>query len=439
MSENIEPTVNEIFIQAVQFHQKNRLENAKELYLKILKKNPNFVSAYNNLGLIFKSIHEIEKAKNCFEKAIKIDPKFFMAHNNLGVLFKDSGEIEKAKNCYEKAIEINSKFSDAYNNLGVVLTNLGKSQEAINNYCAALKFNSKHKDAQLNIITDLTFFTPDKTQNNDNLLIIVNNELRNINNNVIFEKLLKPEYLSEFFEKSNNVVKKIKENIDDLKYLETQAFRRNSIDLNCERHHKVFNKSNIIPKFCFSCFKIQIEPKNVLELLKLFFIFDGLKLSNNNWRKCTIELRKEIPGTYKGFIYCSSMDETNKILNDITPILKRFINYKVSIKRGCSEFYKPFPDFKQINDNESNYMNYNNQWMKIEEEDNKNSSVRKIFKETIPGLSISDFLIIRNWLSFAKSIDDLSYKYITLEPLNTESIFNLLFDQLEFRKKQFLC
>ena len=439
MSEIIEPTVNEIFIQAVQFHQKNRLENAKELYIKILKKNPNFVSAHNNLGLVFKSIHETEKAKDCFEKAIEIDPKFFMAHNNLGVLFKDSGEIEKAKNCYEKAIEINSKFSDAYNNLGVVLTNLGKSQEAINNYCTALKFNSKHKDAQLNIITDLTFFTPDKSQNTNNLLILVNNELRNINNDVIFENLLKPESLSDFFEKSNNVVNRIKENIDDLNYLETQAFRRNSINLNCERHHKVFNKSNIIPKFCFSCFKIQIEPKNVLELLKLFFIFDGLKLSNNNWRKCTIALRKEIPGTYKGFIYCSSMDETNKILNDITPILKRFINYKVSIKRGCSEFYKPFPDFKQTNNNESNYMNYNNQWMKIEEEDDKNSSERKIFKKTIPGLSISDFLIIRNWLSFAKIIDDFSYKYITLEPPNTESIFNLLFDQLEFRKKQFLC
>ena len=216
MSEIIEPTVNEIFIQAVQFHQKNRLENAKELYIKILKKNPNFVSAHNNLGLVFKSIHETEKAKDCFEKAIDIDPKFFMAHNNWGVLFKDSGEIEKAKNCYEKAIEINSKFSDAYNNLGVVLTNLGKSQEAINNYCTALKFNSKHKDAQLNIITDLTFFTPDKSQNTNNLLILVNNELRNINNDVIFENLLKPESLSDFFEKSNNVVNRIKENIDDL-------------------------------------------------------------------------------------------------------------------------------------------------------------------------------------------------------------------------------
>ena len=74
-------------------------------------------------------------------------------------------------------------------------------------------------------------------------------------------------------------------------FYETQIFRRNSINLNCERHHKAFNEFNIIPKFCFSCFKVQIEPKNILELFKLFFIFDKLELPKNNTRKCTVELR----------------------------------------------------------------------------------------------------------------------------------------------------
>ncbi len=440
MSKYIEPNLTEKFLQAVQLHQKNELEKAKKIYIEILNKDPNFVSAHNNLGLIFKSIDKIKNAKICFEKTIKINPRFFMAYNNLGVLYKDLGEIEKAKHFYEKALEINPKFSDAYNNLGVVLTSLGKSQEAIDKYCTALKFNSRHRDAQLNIITDLTFFIPNKNKNNDNSIIIINEELRNINKNFIFEDLLKPNYLSNFFEKSNRAVNKIKNDINDLRFSETQTFRRNSSNLNCERHHDVFNKSSIIPKFCFSCFKIQIEPKNVFELLKLFFIFDGLKLHRNNWRKCTIELRKEIPGTYKGFIYCSSLKETNKILSDITPILKKFINYKVSIKRGCSEFYKPFPDFKQIDKKEPNYMEYNSMWNKIEENYNtKNSAVKKILKETISGLNISDFLTIKNWLSYAQIIEDLSYKEISPEVPNSKLILGLISNQLDFRKKQFLC
>ena len=64
----------------------------------------------------------------------------------------------------------------------------------------------------------------------------------------------------------------------------------------------------------------------MLDLFKLFLIFDSLKLQNNNTRKCLIELRPNISGTYKGLIYCSSMEEVNKILKDITPILKKIID-----------------------------------------------------------------------------------------------------------------
>ena len=64
-----------------------------------------------------------------------------------------------------------------------------------------------------------------------------------------------------------------------------QIYRKNSIDLGCYRHKGIFNEFNIIPKFCFSCFKIQIEPKNVMELFKLhlyklrypYFYLDGFQ------------------------------------------------------------------------------------------------------------------------------------------------------------------
>ncbi len=36
-----------------------------------------------------------------------------------------------------------------------------------------------------------------------------------------------------------------------------------------------------------------------------------------------IEIRPEVQGTYKGFIYCSSFDEAEIILDDISPILKK--------------------------------------------------------------------------------------------------------------------
>ena len=69
---------------------------------------------------------------------------------------------------------------------------------------------------------------------------------------------------------SIKILNQISINIDKLNFTETQSYRRNTLDLNCDYHHKVFYHSNIIPKFCFSCFKIQIRqvpsPKGKIQL-----------------------------------------------------------------------------------------------------------------------------------------------------------------------------
>ena len=108
--------------------------------------------------------------------------------------------------------------------------------------------------------------------------------------------------------------------------------------MNCDYHHKVFYHSNIIPKFCFSCFKIQIEPENVIDLIRLFFIFDDLNLPKNNQRKCMVEFRNQVSGLYKGMIYCSSLEEEKKILEELRPTLQKNLKFKASIKRGVLNF-----------------------------------------------------------------------------------------------------
>ena len=182
--------------------------------------------------------------------------------------------------------------------------------------------------------------------NKNHPLVKANNDLRNLQTKFKFEELLKTKNLNLVLKNSLRIIKNISINIDNLDLFETQAYRRNPLDLNCERHHEVFNNSNIIPKFCFSCFKIQIEPFNVIDLIRLFFIFDKLNLSKNNRRKCMVEIRNKISGSYKGLIYCSSINEANKILEQITPLLKLLSNFKVNIKRGCTEFYNLFQIIK---------------------------------------------------------------------------------------------
>ena len=411
-------------------------ENAKAIqcYEKIIKINPNLIDAYNNLGIIFQKLGKIKKAKDCYEKIIKVDSNFIMAQYNLGLVLRQLGQNEKALNCFKKVIEINPSIVNAHNNLGITYADLGRYKEAIDCYIIALKYDNKHKKAKENLISALTYYHSD----NDNPIIVTNNLLKKVHKDI--KNNLTDNNLETFFKKSFKIIDNIQQNIEGINYIETQIYRRNSKNLNCGRHHKVFNQFNIIPKFCFSCFKIQIEPKTIFELIKLFFIFDNFNFPNNNWRKCMIELRPEVQGTYKGFIYCSSIDESKKIIDDLSSVLKKSLEYKVSIKRGCSEFYKTFPNFRQIDKDETNFMNFEDSWNKIEKKAEREINLdNRILKESISGFSISDFLIINHWLNYAKAINDNTYKNVSNDFIHSKFVAEKMSNQLELRRKEFLC
>ena len=78
-----------------------------------------------------------------------------------------------------------------------------------------------------------------------------------------------------------------------------------------------------------------------------------------------IELRDNVPGSYKGFIYCSSLEEAHNIIKIIKPHLKNLIKCSVKIKRGCTEFYKSYPKFNEVDKNNLNFMNYEKNWKRL--------------------------------------------------------------------------
>ncbi len=436
MSKTIKLNIKQVFDLAFQNQNKKNFTLAKKLYEKVIEIDPNIINAQFNLGIVYDELNENDRAIKCYKKVINLDPKFITAYNNIGLIFYKSGNNEKAIQYFKKAISKKSDYASAYNNLGLIYADLGKFKEAIKYYIFALEHNVENKSAIKNLILALTFYSPD----NKHPIIDANNDLRKLSSNLDLDNMLQTENLILLFKKTYEIQNKIKKNLKFLEFTDSQAFRKNTTDLNCERHHDVFNKSNIIPNFCFGCFKIQIEPTNVVELIKLFLIFDNLKLPNNNWRKCMIELRSKISGVYKGLIYCRGIEEAEEILSDIIPILKKNLKYKVSIKRGCSEFYKSFPNFNILKKGQKNFMNYDNNWEKLEinSDLNKNYKKQKLVS-SISGLSISDVLIINEWLNYASIIKDKSYDDIGLQFIHSEYIYSKMQNQIEFRKKQFLC
>ena len=151
MSNEKDLTIKEAFDLAIQNHQNNNLQDAQNYYQKVIKIDPNHLSANNNLGAIFKELGENQKAKSYFEKAIEINADFANAHYNLGIIFKELGERQKAKECYEKAIEINPDYSESHNNLGNVFKDLGNFQKAKECFEKAIAINPNYADAHNNL------------------------------------------------------------------------------------------------------------------------------------------------------------------------------------------------------------------------------------------------------------------------------------------------
>ena len=181
--------------------------------------------------------------------------------------------------------------------------------------------------------------------------------------------------------------------------------------------------------------QVQVEPRSVLELIKLFVVFDQIKLSENNTRKCMIEMRSEMSGFYKGLIYCSSLKEAYQIADYLEMVVKEKIGLGLPlvVKRGCSEYPIAFPDYKEINKSGAQLMNYNEDWKLIEEDyDSKNSiKSKRLINPSLSCLSLSDVLIIRNWIDYAKGIGDSSAQLLNQHGIVSQRVYKIAKTRLE--------
>ena len=127
-------------------------EKAEDLLHEVIKKDPEFVPAYNKLGVIEFYRKNLAKAEEKLNKVNQIDDEFPPTITNLGSLAKEKGNKEKAKKMYEKAVKINPEYGPAHNNLGVVYREDNNYGKAVKHLKKARKLGSyavKIKDTPL--------------------------------------------------------------------------------------------------------------------------------------------------------------------------------------------------------------------------------------------------------------------------------------------------
>ena len=129
---------------------------------------------------------------------------------------------------------------------------------------------------------------------------------------------------------------------------------------------KIFETQDIIPEFCFGCFKVQVEVDTLIDLIKVTSIFYKVNFEEDLTRKTTIELRPNISGHYKGLIYCNGLDNAEAVKSSLDISLKETFGEKTisMIKRGCSEYPLKFPSYGEI-PNHKKIMSFPEEWRQL--------------------------------------------------------------------------
>ena len=117
------------------------LESKARELLKKYKKN---VELQNILGVALSVQWKSNYAIEIFENIIKIQPNFYFAYNNMGNALKDLCRLDEAKIYYQKCVKINPKYIDAYIGLGKIFLDLNKLDKSAAVFQQALKLKPEN-------------------------------------------------------------------------------------------------------------------------------------------------------------------------------------------------------------------------------------------------------------------------------------------------------
>ena len=128
-----------------------RLKLAEESYKKVLKKEKNNIDALRLLGLLAFKTKDYEIAEKLFLKVLKLDPSFSLAWDNLAKLYRIQNKLLKSIPAFENLIKLDPSNFEALVSLGTIYIKLSKYHEGIKLYEKSLKIKPENPRVYLSL------------------------------------------------------------------------------------------------------------------------------------------------------------------------------------------------------------------------------------------------------------------------------------------------
>ncbi len=108
-----------------------RHHEATDWYLRSLRVNPKFASAYNNLALNYATLGDLQRAMPTLQRAIEFDPQNARAFYNLGLVDLQLRHFEKAAQAFSRAHELKPSDPESLARLAYATIRSGKPREGL--------------------------------------------------------------------------------------------------------------------------------------------------------------------------------------------------------------------------------------------------------------------------------------------------------------------
>ena len=169
--------------------KQNKFDDAEKSFKNAINLKPDFEIAFHNLGIVQSKIGKLDAAEKSFKEAISLKKDYVEAYASLGNIYLKQEQLDKAKKFFDKAIEQAPEFAEVHFNLGVTLGKQRKYDQAEISYENAIKFRPKFEDAQFNL---------KKIRTQNKLLSKIEEKEKNKPNNITtFTQLYKDPFISK--------------------------------------------------------------------------------------------------------------------------------------------------------------------------------------------------------------------------------------------------
>jgi tetratricopeptide (TPR) repeat protein len=129
---------NFLFGKGNAYDRANMLERSIKVYEELLKRDPNSIPVFLNLGGLYYRRGKFEKAIPHYEKVIRANPKHYQGHYWLAMCYWKLQRYYAAINTLEEVIESLPTFKDALNLMGECYERIGEGAKAEHYYLKAI-------------------------------------------------------------------------------------------------------------------------------------------------------------------------------------------------------------------------------------------------------------------------------------------------------------